>query len=254
MSTPSPNTHYDWTFYYELSRLIFYKDLIGDPTIKFAKDSNDNLKGFNIIVNDATESNARKISEIRANNLLKILIIKSGMDLNARLTGDEGIPKTPGRIRVGKTLTIKYNIEGVMDKIDLANPTIRRLINQYKNPDLEYLSNAVTHINQGRHSDSIKEGFKILENNRSVKDYFKYKCIRNILSHKEGQQLHQDTMNDFIKYFGPNVYDAFDFKQYDGKKRLIILDFESSKTKQTLEKIARDLIREAKSLANLPVS
>src|SRR5215204_2447863 len=125
-------------------------------------------------------------------------------------------------IRVSKDLTIKYNIEGWIDKIDLTDPHIKGLICQNVNPNLEYLSNAVSHLNQGRRMDSITEAFKIIEGDtKSVKDYYKYKCIRNILTHKK---LEPHVKRDFTRYFGPSVYGVFDFKQYDPNNNIIILN------------------------------
>jgi hypothetical protein len=251
LSASPTEPYYDWIFHYKLSRVISCKESIDDPTIKLTKDSKDNLRGFDITIKNESESNARKTSEKRANNLQRILITVSGMALNAHQTSHEAVPKMLGLKKVGKTMNSRYDIEGAIDKIDLTDPIITRLIAQDKNPCLEYLSNAVVHKSQGRFSDSIKEAFRILEGHKSVKDYCKFKCIRNILSHKEGVPLHKDTMNDFIKYFDPNVHTIFDFKQYDLKNRIIILDHESNKTKHALGQIARDLISEAKSIMGL---
>lgn len=251
MSASPTEPYYDWIFHYKLSRAISCKESFDDPTIKLTKDSNNNLQGFDITIKNESESNARKTSEKRANNLQRILIIMSGMALNAHQTSHEAVPKTPGLKKVGKTIISGYDIEGAIDKVDLTDPIIARSITQDENPSLEYLSNASVHKNQGRFSDSIREAFRILEGNKSIKDYCKFKCIRNILSHKEGVPLHKDTMNDFIQYFDPNVHDIFDFKQYDLKNSIIILDNESNKTKHALGQIARDLISQAKSIVGL---
>jgi len=42
---------YDWTFRYELSRLVYCKESIDNSDIKFEREG-DNLKGFNIIINN----------------------------------------------------------------------------------------------------------------------------------------------------------------------------------------------------------
>ena len=161
-------------------------------------------------------------------------------------------------IRVSKDVTIKYNIEGWIDKIDLTDPHIEKLICQDVNPELDYLSNAVAHKNNGRYSESIKEAFRVIDEeksaknySKSVKEYCKYKCIRNILSHKEGDPLRPGTMNNFIHYFGTDVYSSFDFKQYEPNKNIIILDSVSAKTQLTLELIAKDLISEVRNILKL---
>jgi hypothetical protein len=72
------------TFRYELSKPVFCKKSVDGKTIKFENEDN-NLKGFKIIIDNETELNATK----KAKNLESILIILSGMDLEARLTGSE---------------------------------------------------------------------------------------------------------------------------------------------------------------------
>jgi hypothetical protein len=155
---------------------------------------------------------------MKAKNLERMLIILSGMELEAHFLGGQGVPKKPGLIRVMRTLTIKYDKEGWIDKIDIIDPSLRNLVNQDINPELEYLSKAVAHKYHGRYSESIIEAFKVIDEEKSVKqyskavpDYNKYQCIRNILSHREGQRLRQGTMKYFTKYFDP-IRDAFDLK------------------------------------------
>lgn len=75
MSTPEQ--YYDWTFHYELSRPVYCKESTDDNTIKFIKEG-DNLKGFDIIVNNETDSKARETSEKKKKNLEGILIVLSG--------------------------------------------------------------------------------------------------------------------------------------------------------------------------------
>jgi hypothetical protein len=63
-----------------------------------------------------------------------------------------------------------------------------------------------------------------------ARDYNKYRCIRNILSHREGEPLCPGTKKDFINYFKP-VRDKFDFKHCDENNGIFIFDFDSPKTK-----------------------
>jgi hypothetical protein len=62
-----------------------------------------------------------------------------------------------------------------------------------------------------------------------------------------GYHLESGTLKSFIIYFD-HPHDSFDFKDYDIEKKIVILDTDSNKTKQTLEQIARDLISEAERL------
>ena len=91
----------------------------------------DNLKGFNIVIDNEIEGKAKESCEFKAKNLERILTILSGMELDARLTGVQGVPNRPGLLqRVGKEITIKYGIEGWIDRIDVTDLDIRNLINQ----------------------------------------------------------------------------------------------------------------------------
>jgi hypothetical protein len=257
MTTSSPGARYDWTFTYELSKPVFCKESNDDNTIKLVKDPNNNLIGFKIGIENETDSKAAELSEIKKNRLERILIVLSGMELEARLTGEQGVPRKPGLIRVGKTLTLRYNIDGWIKKIDVTDPNIGNLINLEVNPELDYISKAVAHKYHKRYSESIKEAFRVIDEEKSakhystlVKDYDKYKCIRDILSHKEGQRLHGNTKSNFLSYFKP-VHDAFDFMYCDESYGVFIFDLDSPKTKQTLEKVAADLISEVRNTLKL---
>ena len=69
-------------------------------------------------------------SKMKAKKLERIFIVLPRMELETHLTGDKGVPKKPGLIRVRKSFTMKYNIEGWKHKIDIADPTIENVINQ----------------------------------------------------------------------------------------------------------------------------
>lgn len=94
-------------------------------------------------MNNAEFADAEIISKKKSNNLKKILTIKSEMEIDANLSDYEGIPKTGGFRRIGKTLTSSYGIEGGIDKLDLADSHIHELI-ENENRDLEYLSSAIS--------------------------------------------------------------------------------------------------------------
>lgn len=257
MSTRPAGESYDWTFNYKLSRPVYCKCSKDDSTIKFQKDSNNNLTGFRIKVKNKTDPDASEISKMKADKLEKILTILSGMELKALPEDTLGIPYKPGLRRVHKSFIVKYDIEGSIDKVDTTDPNIRNIINRDVNPALEYLCDAVVHKGHGRYSEAIKEAFRVIDEKRNVNyyskivpDYNKYKCIRDILSHREGQQLYRTTMNYFTNYFRP-VHDKFDFMHYDNRNRKIIFDSDSPKTKKTLERVAKDLIGEVRVILGL---
>jgi hypothetical protein len=75
------------------------------------KDSN-RLIGLDVRINNQTDSEASKISEKRARNLLNILNIQSGLALTVYSTGAEGVSRTGGLGRTLKDFRVIYNIEG----------------------------------------------------------------------------------------------------------------------------------------------
>jgi hypothetical protein len=194
---------------------------------------------------------------MKAEKLEKILTVLSGAELRALPVDAKGIPYTPGLRRVHNSLTIKYDIEGSSDKIDATDPTIGNLINKDVDPEIQYLSDAVAHKSHGRYPEAIKEAFRVIDErpnvnhySKIVRDYNKYRCIRNILSHKEGDELDQKTKDNFIYYFSP-IRDKFEFKRCNENNRVFIFDFDSSKTKKTLEQVAKDLIAEVRVILGL---
>jgi hypothetical protein len=194
---------------------------------------------------------------MKKENLEKILTILSGIELKAIPAGVEGVPIKPGLQRVSNALVVKYDIEGSIDKVDITDFNIGNIVNKDVNPELGYLSDAVAHKSHGLYSEAIKEAFMVIDEDRStnhyskiVTDYDKYKCIRDILSHREGQQLYPNTRKNFTYFFKP-VRDKFDFKFCDESNGVFIFDFDLPKTKETLEQVAKDLIGEVKGLLGL---
>ena len=200
----------DWSFRYVLSKKVFCKDIINDSNIRFTRDSQNYLLDFYVEVNNAEFADAEIIGKKKSSNIKRILTIKSGMEIDASLSGFEGIPNTVGVRRIGKTLTLRNIIEGGIDSLHLADSNIRRLIEQ-ENLNLEYLSSAVSHKYHGRPAESITVGFKVIEGRDYLTNYFKYSCIRNIFSHN-GPYYNDGTVNNFDRYFGQT--NTLDWKEY----------------------------------------
>jgi len=110
------------------------------------------------------------------------------------------------------------------------------------------LGNAVFHLYEGRYRDCINRAFGIVENNTSIKGYCKFNCIRNVLIH---EKLEQHVTDAFTRHFGPNLYGAFGFEKYDPKNGIINVNFESKKSRKTLNDVATDLIDECKRILSL---
>lgn len=246
---------WDWTFHYDLSSKITPSKLSNTPEIRFVTDSKNNVTGFEVKKSTPGDKAPEGYCDNVAEKVALWLTAKSMTPLASFQKGYEGKPKTPGRLgRVAANLQIRYNIEGPVksSKVDLSNLNIQKMVkSDKKSNDLEDLNNAVSHLRTGKVADSIKVAFRIIEGKTNLKGYAKYKCIRNIVTHKK---LHNGVKNDFIRYFdshGSNAHNAFDFKKYEPNKNIIIFNIKSHKTKQTLEQVARDIIEAAKGLLGL---
>lgn len=156
--------------------------------------------------------------------------------------------KVTGHSHRESTLTTRWSRHGWIDVLDLNDQSIQNILSSAISPNLENLSNAVSHLYDGRYRECINRAFGIIENNSSIKDYWKFNCIRNILTH---EKLEQHVTKAFTRYFGTNVHDAFDFEKYDPKNGIINLNFESKKTRKTLNDVATDLINECKRILGL---
>lgn len=78
---------------------------------------------------------------------------------------------------------------------------------------------------------------------KSVPDYEKCKVIRDIFSHRPHYQ--KDTMIRFLKYFNDK---SFDYKRFDPDNGWIIIDMESSKSKQVLGQLIDDCIKSIRNI------
>jgi hypothetical protein len=252
LSTPSTGESYDWTFSYKLSRPVYCEQSNGDSTVIFETDSNNNLTGFKIKVKNKTDSEAAEINKIKTEKLVRILTILSGVELHVLASNTQGIPYKPGLLRVSKDFIIKYNIDGSIDKVDMTDSNIGNIINKSVNPELNYLSDAVVHKSHGRYSEAIKSAFRVIDESNAITepDYDKYKCLRDILSHREGQQLYPNTKRNFLDFYKP-LSNNFDFMHCDENNGVFIFDLDSAKTKKTLELVAEKLIGEARRVLKL---
>lgn len=170
------------------------------------------------------------------------------MTIDAWLRCFERKDKITGNSEIGSTQRQAWDVEGGIDTLNLSDPSVQNILNSGTTANMESLSNAVSHLPWGRCWECINRAFAIIENNTSITDYWKFNCIRNVLTHEKPRK---NVIEDFKKYFGPNVYAAFDFKKYDPNNRIINLDFESKKTRKTLFNVAIDLINGCKRILGL---
>jgi hypothetical protein len=235
----------DWVFDYNLSKKIEYLGKINNSSTIETKVSGNHITGFRITIRQSSFEDAERKSNNRANNLKNYLIVESGEPTNINITGYHEIPKSNGTARVSRSLTSIYRINGAINDLDLNNDNIKSKINysESKSLELEYFSKAIFHRYNNNLVDCIKELFKVIEDNSSFPDYEKYKVIRDLFSHRP--EYYKDTMFRFLKYFNDK---SFDYKRFDPDNGWIIIDLESSKSKQALGQLIDDCIKSVKNI------
>lgn len=242
------NPVWDCTFQYFIRPRVYTKNAFDTPNIKLVRNQEGYIEGFDILVNNTSIPDGEREQDKLSNWLKKILIVKSGMRVDAWPLGYECKDKITGGTHTVGAMPLRWSKHGWVEVLDLNNQNIQNFLNSDTNPNLENLSNAISSQYEGRFQDSIKTAFKIIEPYKSTPDYWKFNCIRNVLTH---EVLEQAVITNFIHHFGPNVNNSFDFKAYDPIKRIINLDFDSEKTRNTLNKIAKDLIEKCKNILSL---
>lgn len=235
---------YDWVFDYELSNKIEYLGKINSSSMVEAKVSDNHITGFRITIRQCSFENAERKSNNKANNLKNYLIVESEVPTNINLIGYQNIPKRDGITRVTGFFKLMRDISGGLNDLDLDNDHIKSIINynEPKSLELEYFSRAIFHRHNNNRVDCIKELFKIID--KSIPEYEKYKVIRDLFSHKP--QYHKATIIRFLKYFNDK---SFDYKKFDPDNGWIIIDIESSKSKQVLHQIIKDCIEYIKNMS-----
>lgn len=248
------STGWRWKFHYVLSRKLITSNLSLSPNVKLVRENDGNVTGFEIGVETPNSKAPEQYSDIKARTMVQKLSAKSEHAISCHLSGHEGIPNDPNKLgRVTVLNTHVYNIEGAplrINNVDLTDANIDDIItSSNKQNNLQHIYNAISHFCSGRYKECITAAFMAIEGNTGLPDYFKYKCIRNIVNHKEDQQWYDNTVRDFDKYFKSS---DFDFEVPHIKSSpIIVLDFESPRTLHALKKVSHDLITEAKRSLNL---
>ena len=227
------------------------------PNIKLEmKDKEDGTKSvvsFKVKIKNAiTEEEALKIARIQAKRLVDVLAVYSGRHLGYFLTGSETTQKTVPRPppspatttpaasdrkrTVSRTFTFRYDIESGKP-LDLSKGNIVQAINTRNPPDrdLTFLE-SLSYANEGlgAHANDlyrvmIKQFHLALGSRKEAK---KYDCLRAVLSH---HKLTPETKNCVEDHFP----DRFVWTNFN------TLDYGSEKTKESLRKIAWDIMEEA---------
>lgn len=237
---------YEGVFHFKLSEKCNVLDSRQPPNIELdIKDEEGGTKSvvtFKVKVKNAsTEEEALDIARTRAKRLVDVLAVYSGRHLGYFLTGGETsqkatAPATDRRGKVSKTFIAKYDKDSGKP-LDLSKGNIVQAINTRDPPnrDLTFLQ-SLSYANEGlgAHANDlyqvmIKQFHLALGSRQQAK---KYDCLRDVLSH---HQLSDDTRK-CVECDFPGM---FDWTSYN------TLDYSSEKTKQSLRKIAWDIMKEA---------
>jgi hypothetical protein len=249
-ASAAAGSNYEGGFHFKLSEECNAIGIKEPPNIKLEmKDKEDGTKSvvsFKVKIKNAiTEEEALEIARIRAKRLVDVLAVYSGRHLGYFLTGGQTTQKatatttTAASDRSGKI--IKTGI-GRYDKdsgkpLDLCKGNIVQAINTRNPPnrDLTFLQ-SLSYANEGLGAHAnvlyqvmIKQFYLALGDRQDAR---KYDCLRDVLSH---HQLSYKTKQCVEDHF----LGRFDWTSYN------TLDYSSEKTKESLRKIAWDIMEEA---------
>lgn len=238
----------DWIFRFIISEKIpLLNQIENSHNIEFEIEEIQNgnnskyLTGFNVRINNSPLDEAETRSRIIARNLKNILIIKSGIPIDVNLKNYTSMPKQGELQHIMTSLTLRWKIEGGIKELDLKNPDIQSVLylSEIDSLKYQYLSKGIFHYYNKNPAESIRELFRVIENNSKFPNYARYQVLRHLFSHEP--PYHHNTISQFLKEFNNN---DFDYNKFDPSNNIIIIDMESGKTKSLLNNIASNLISE----------
>ena len=205
------------------------------------------IEGFTIKIEESLIEPAEEQSRILARNLKNIITIKSTMPTEIYLQDYRSIPRG-GTASIGKSTRTSFSIEGSIQNLNLNDPNIQSIINSNEQDSLKYqfLSKGILHYYYDNNVDCIRELFKLIENNDSFPNYYKYQVLRHLFSHPP--PYHKTTINLFASEFSTT---SFEYNTYDVPNRTIIINIESQNSKKELERLTSNLISQLRKDLNL---
>lgn len=239
----------DWSFDFDLSKKIAVINLVNSENIQFKKSVDEKyVTGFTINVKNHVQNTAEIKAMNEASNLTKLLTIKSGIPLDANLVSHQGFRKNSKLIRIGRTFTFRYNIEGGIQDVDITDKNTIRMIESKssENLDLQDLYTATLLYYNRQPTECIKVLYKIIENKKRIRGYHRYECLRHMFTHKPPYR--SKTIEMFIQEFGQY---SFEYKKYDPANGLILFDMTSAKNIQIFSKLARELMTNVKGIVGV---
>lgn len=236
-------------FHYKLSRKIPFTSLSGSiANVNFVTE-NDSIIRLNITIQGPMDVNkAQAESDASAFVLSDLISIKSQKYTIPSLSGFEA-DDVHGNRHVQGSLVLMHDIEGAPVNLENIDLPAQILIssNPQKKAHISYLAKAVVLNYQHFPDHSLIELFKIIEDNRSFPLYYKYYALRNVLAHSPAYI--PSTIKYFLEYFDEN---SFDYLRYDLDNKIIILNLNSNKTKNQLNRLVKALMKEIRILLEVP--
>jgi hypothetical protein len=234
--TSAPYGVTDWKVEYTLSEPCDCTEIKDSQSIEFKTKFDKKIKpnsitGFSIIVNGENEDEILEKANKQAERLAQIMTVKSRGYVTATLDGY--IVKTgtnPDRWSVLKKISPRYHIRQTIE-LDLNNKVIISIIenDEDTNLQLHHASLAMGAEESRRFADMYRELFQVIEKEEEVKDYCKFKSLRNALSHQRKLDRAKPKVE---KYFGKGRYDFTANDEFDHN---------SSKNMENLKEDANDL-------------
>ena len=238
----------DRIFDYDLTEKIPYYGTVKDaPNINFKRDF-ESITGFTITVKNHTRKEAEVIAENKSEKVKEILVVKSHICTEVIYRGHKTIPKPGEPTTVYGIFTLMRDIGLGITDLDLNESTVHNLINpnySFNSELLYHVSKGICHFNNKNYEESIKEIFKAIESNQSIRKYSEYLILRDLFSHIP---TNKRTATEFNKLF---VNDKrFNFT-YNEDPFQFNIDIKSEQNQLVFKEKASEFIAEMKKYLKL---
>lgn len=216
---PSPYGKTEWKVEYTLPEPCDCTEIEGSPSIeittKFDKKIKPNsITGFAITVIGEYEDEILENANKQAERLAQIITVKSRGYVTATLDGYRVKTGTnPDKWNVLKIRSALYHIRQTIE-LDLNNKALISIIQNNEDTNLQFhhASLAIGAEESRQFADMYRELFQVIEKEKGLQDYCKYKSLRDAISHQKKLDWAKD---DVEKYFGKGRYDFTPNDEFD---------------------------------------
>ena len=233
-SSPSSSGATEYEVSYVLPEPFDCEKLENSSSIVFDADYNGkaySVKGFTLTVMAKNEHEMKEKANKKAERLVQNMTLKGRGYVKYVYEGFRTkTPNASGRRTLRKEFTGSYHIRAMIDKLDLnSNQAISSIMQNDQDMQRYHVRLAKEAEENGQYANMYKELFQVIEKEILLKDYNKYKSLRDALSH----QTELDRAKPKVeKYFGKRRYDFTTNDEFDHN---------STKNRENLKKDAEDL-------------